>query len=223
MQSFRMLLEKKEQIDIESKNLLNEIVSYLHIPQVEKVKIFSIYDLLFPEDIPFDLAKTITLSSLSEREVDNTFFDFSNRIDTKYICDHLMKESDISKLNKINESSKINLIPIALLDGQFDQKADSAISCLMLASNNDKIQVKTAKLYCIIGELTAEKLSKIKNYLLNPVDSCTINIDAPREFLKAKNEVKSSRSYKINILNDFSSYDTEKLEELSKNYKLAMS
>lgn len=223
MQSFRMLLEKKEQIDIESKNLLNEIVSYLHIPQVKKVKIFSIYDLLFPEDIPFDLAKTITLSSLSEIEVDNTFFDFSNLIDTKYICDNLMKENDISELNKINESSKIHLIPIALLDGQFDQKADSAISCLMLASNNDKIQVKTAKLYCIIGELTAEKLSKIKDYLLNPVDSCTINIDAPREFLKAKNKVKSPGSYKINILEDFSSYDTEKLEALSNKYRLAMS
>jgi len=53
MQSFRMLLEKKEQIDIESKNLLNEIVSYLYILQVEKVKIFFIYDLLFPEDIFF--------------------------------------------------------------------------------------------------------------------------------------------------------------------------
>ncbi|MFN3410809.1 MAG: phosphoribosylformylglycinamidine synthase subunit PurQ [Exilispira sp.] len=76
-----------------------------------------------------------------------------------------------------NNKKFATIIPVALLPAQYDQKADSAASCISLVSKIENIKVKTAKIYCISGNLNEIDIEKIKNYLVNPVDSYIIDLE----------------------------------------------
>ena len=56
------------------------------------------------------------------------------------------------------------------LPGQYDQRADSASQCIQLMTKGDRPAVRTAKVYLLEGQLTAEEVAAIKKYLINPVE-----------------------------------------------------
>lgn len=55
-------------------------------------------------------------------------------------------------------------------DGQFDQRADSAMQCIQLLLGGKRPVVRCATVYWFSG-LNDERLSAVKKYLINPVDS----------------------------------------------------
>lgn len=64
------------------------------------------------------------------------------------------------------------------LPGQFDQQADSAAATLRLQTGSTSPKVDVARVYVLSGNLTGEEVSRIKEYLINPVDSREVDVHA---------------------------------------------
>lgn len=59
---------------------------------------------------------------------------------------------------------------IGLLDGQYDQRADSAAQCIQLLTQGEKPLVKVATVYAVSG-ISGGGIEKIKKHLINPVEA----------------------------------------------------
>ncbi len=69
------------------------------------------------------------------------------------------------------------LFAIEYLAGQFDQRADSASSCVQLLLGCDRPQVRCATVYAV--RASEKEIDAIKNYLVNPVESRLASLDKP--------------------------------------------
>lgn len=68
---------------------------------------------------------------------------------------------------------------IAFLDGQYDQRADSAAQCIQLLTQKARPLVKCARVICVKG-VTDGELERIKKHLINPVESAEVSSGSPR-------------------------------------------
>ena len=75
------------------------------------------------------------------------------------------------------------------LEGQFDQRADSASQCVQFLTGGVRPLIKCANVY-YLGDVTDEEFTKIKNYLINPVDSKEGSMELPTS-LESRKEVPS--------------------------------
>ena len=66
---------------------------------------------------------------------------------------------------------------VEYLPGQFDQRADSACACIQLMTQGERPAVRTAKVYLLSGEITADDVEKIKRYVINPVEAQEASLD----------------------------------------------
>ncbi|MDE7330477.1 MAG: phosphoribosylformylglycinamidine synthase, partial [Clostridia bacterium] len=66
----------------------------------------------------------------------------------------------------------------AYLTGQYDQRADSAAQCVQLLTQKERPLIKCANLYAVSGA-EAKQLEKIKNHLINPVESEETGLEKP--------------------------------------------
>ncbi|MGN0796111.1 MAG: phosphoribosylformylglycinamidine synthase [Christensenellales bacterium] len=69
-----------------------------------------------------------------------------------------------------------NVFAVGLLDGQYDQRADSAAQCIQLLTQKDKPLVKVATVYAISG-ISESGIEKIKKYLINPVEAKQVGLE----------------------------------------------
>ena len=63
------------------------------------------------------------------------------------------------------------MFAVEYLPGQYDQRADSAAQCIQILSQGRRPTVRTARVYVLEGELTAEQVEAVKKYVINPVES----------------------------------------------------
>ena len=68
---------------------------------------------------------------------------------------------------------------VEFLPGQFDQRADSASECVQLISQGERPLVRSATLYLLEGELSAEDVDAVKHYVINPVEAREAALDKP--------------------------------------------
>ncbi|MGD1821249.1 MAG: phosphoribosylformylglycinamidine synthase [Pleomorphochaeta sp.] len=151
------------------------------------------------------------LVTYNRYEVDGLSDDIFEK-SVKYVFSEVQLDEVYFELPK----SKI-MFAIEYLDGQFDQRADSAKKCISLLVENVKPKVKNATVYCIEGDLNKKDINKIKNYLINPVESKEANLEEREEI-----EAISKEEIEVKILDDFITLDKLKLEKLLKDYNLAM-
>ena len=64
---------------------------------------------------------------------------------------------------------------VGLLDGQYDQRADSAAQCIQLLTQKEKPLVKVATVYSVSG-ISENGILKIKKYLINPVEAKQVQL-----------------------------------------------
>lgn len=72
------------------------------------------------------------------------------------------------------------VLAVEPLPGQFDQRADSCAQCIQLLTGGERPTVAAAKIYVLEGELSADDMQQIKNYLINPVDAREASQDKPQ-------------------------------------------
>lgn len=60
---------------------------------------------------------------------------------------------------------------VEYLPGQFDQRADSCEQCIQILRQGERCRVRNARVYIVSGHITDEEFSRLKAYIINPVES----------------------------------------------------
>ena len=185
-----VFVEKKSGFNVEAQSLLRDFKENLGILDLEDVRVVNKY----------------LISEISEgfyRKALNTIF-------AELTVDKIYEE----KL-PINEGEIA--FGVEFLPGQYDQRADSASECLALLTAEDKVEIKSAKIVVLKGNISKDALEKIKKYYINPVDSREVDIDS-KEFTSISNIPKD-----VQVLNGFIHKKIDELEEFHNENGLAMS
>ena len=185
---YRIYVEKKKELANEAKGVLANINGLLQIKSVTDVRVINRYDV---ENIEKDLFDYAVNTVFSEPQLDIA----TTEIDTK----------------------GATVFATEYLPGQYDQRADSAAQCIQIISQKERPTVKTAKVYCLYGNITEDELSAIKKYVINPVESREATLDL-YETLKVNYDIPTT----VETLDGFIDLDRKGLEDFVKNYGLAM-
>ncbi len=148
----RVYSEKMPAFAVKAKELSEEISSYLNINTVSNVRVLIRYDIENITDATYEKA---LVTVFSEPPVDYVYEEEFAHNDSDYV------------------------FGVEYLPGQFDQRADSAEQCVKLLKEDEEPVIKTATVYVIEGELTAQEADKIKNFCINPVDSREADMNKP--------------------------------------------
>lgn len=148
----RIMVEKRATFDVEAQQMCSDIKSTLHIEALSGLRIINCYDIegLHSEDL-----KRVTQTILSEVNV------------------------DLVRTGEWLPAHGEHGFRMAFLPGQYDQRADSALQCIQIVTLKDKPQMETSKIIVLKGALTEEDKSRIKAYLINPVESHEVPMGLP--------------------------------------------
>ena len=147
-----------------------------------------------------------------------------NRYEVEGLSETLFKKSILAVFSEVNLDdvylelpSHQTMFAVELLDGQFDQRADSTIKCITMLGKNVEPRVKYATIYAFEGPLNNLEITKLKKYIINPVEAKEANLisrTSLKPITKIKNEIKN--------LEGFIKLTSIELEEERNNYNLAM-
>lgn len=183
-----LYVEKREAFAGKGRELLHEFRDVLMIPNVESVRVINRY---LVEDLSDDAFVTAKECIFSEPPTDDVYEEMD--LDGKLV------------------------IAVEYLPGQFDQRANSAEECLRFIAHDEAPTVRSAVLYILEGDLTGEDLAKIKDFLINPVESREAALEIP-ETLKAV----YPEPQPVATLDGFIEKNDSELEDFLKSYGLAM-
>lgn len=185
-----IFVEKKSGFNVEAQSLLRDFIENLGIRNLEDVRIVNKY----------------LISKISEEYYKKSL----HTIFAELTVDKVYEE----KL-PINEDEIA--FGVEFLPGQYDQRADSASECLALLSAENKVEIKSAKIVILKGNISKSDLKKIKKYYINPVDSREVDVES-KEFSSISNIPKE-----VQILNGFTNKTISELEKFHNDLGLAMS
>ncbi|SHK03538.1 phosphoribosylformylglycinamidine synthase [Hathewaya proteolytica DSM 3090] len=190
LQVFRAYVEKKANFNIEAERLLRDFRENLKLTGIEKVRLMNRYDVEGCTKDEFELVKKYILSEPNVDEV----FDETLQLDED------------------------KTFAVEYLEGQYDQRADSAEQCIQLILKGKKCNVKNARVIVLEGNVSKEDLESVKNYYINKVDSKEASLEM-RNNLKVTLESKD----KVETIEKFNSLNEEELKSFIKEMNLAMS
>ena len=185
---YRVFVEKKPGLDNEARELLNEANVMLGITGLKKVRLLNRYD---AEDMDPELFRRAVKTVFSEPQLDIATEDVDPEGGTVFAVEYL--------------------------PGQFDQRADSAAQCIQFISQGERPLIRSARLYILYGDLTAQEIAEIKKYVINPVEAREASLEKPAT-LKTEYAVPKS----VAVLEGFTGLDRAGLEDFVARYGLAM-
>lgn len=101
------------------------------------------------------------------------------------------------------------------LPGQYDQRADSAMQCLMLLNNKQSVRIHSGTLL-VFENVTEDQLPKIEKYLINPVEARVKDLAVLEDELDITVE-------DVPVMEGFTTLDVAALSDLREELGLAMS
>ena len=185
-----IFVEKKEGFNVEGKSLLEDFKTNLRVESLENVRVVNKYILGKVNEEDY---KKSLYSVFSEKTVDNLYEE------------------------KIPLDNEEIAFAVEYLPGQYDQRADSASECYALLTAGERIEVKTAKVIILKGNLKEEEVQKIKHYYINPVDSREVDVYS-KELLSGLEDPAD-----VEIINGFIQKNDEEIASYHKELGLAMS
>ena len=150
----RIYVEKKPGFDVEAQHLLQELRGILEIDGLDSVRLFNRYDV---EGIDDELFRACVPTVFSE------------------------PQSDVAT-SELPAMEGASVFAVEYLPGQFDQRAESASECVQLISQGERPAVRSATVYALFGNLSADDVDAIKHYVINPVEAREASLD-PRDTL----------------------------------------
>ena len=186
----RIFVEKKPGFDIEAGHIHHDLEHILGISGIESVRIVNRYDVEGISDDEYIQAREMIFSEPP--------------VDFVYDEDLPLVEDE-------------QAIAYEYLPGQYDQRADSCAQCIQLITEKNRPVIRTARIAVIKGSLDNEKLSKIKNHLVNPVESRIADLNKP-DSLEMILEIPDS----VEILNGFIDMGSIGRTDFMKSFGLAM-
>ncbi|MCQ2397145.1 MAG: phosphoribosylformylglycinamidine synthase [Lentisphaeria bacterium] len=189
---FRAYVEKRPGFDVEAQNLLSDLKETLGIAGLSSLRLFKRYDLSGVSASEFDAAKD---SVLSEPNCDDVYVDVKPELPGAV------------------------WFAVEPLPGQYDVRADSAAQCIQLLTQKERPLVKTATLYALFGELSDADISRIKHYVINPVESREAVMGIKPETL----EIATTVPEDVKTMTGFLALDAAGIAAMDKALGLAMS
>jgi phosphoribosylformylglycinamidine synthase len=146
----RIFVEKKAGFASEARHLLHDLKESLGLESLADLRIVQRYGVEGVSDSEFENA---VRSILSEPQVDGVSPDLALASDETAFA-------------------------VEFLPGQFDQRADSAAQCVQILTGQDKPFVSSAKIIVLKGALSAGEIARVKQFVINAVDSHEVPVDA---------------------------------------------
>ena len=185
---YRVFVEKREGYRAEADALKAEATGILGVKNLTGVRVINRYDAEF---ITPELFREVTDTVFSEPQVDEASDELNARGGYAFAVEYLA--------------------------GQFDQRADSAAQCIQIISQGDRPLIRTAKVYVLCGDLTAEEIETIKKHVINPVEAHETGMEKPQT-LKANYAIPTT----VKTLDGFINLSRAELDEFVRDYSLAM-
>ncbi len=185
----RLYVEKRPEYAIEAQEILHDLRDCLGIDSIRSLRLLMRYDVEGVDDAVWQRARD---TIFSEPPLDQIF-----------------EES-----TPIGEAERA--FGMEYLPGQYDQRADSAQQCLRLLADCQPT-VRTARIMILSGVEVKGEFQRIREYLINPVDSREASLDKPESLQRA---VRAPG--KVARLEGLISMDEAALSGLLKELGLAM-
>ena len=156
----RLYVEKKRGFDIEAGGVCAELSEILRVKGLTGVRIINRYDVqgLSPDE--FTKASGLIFS---EPQTDDVFY--SGVFGGGAITDE--------------NGAGATVFAIESLPGQFDQRADSASQCVAALTGGEPPTVRYAKIIMLLGKISDRDLSRVKQYMINPVECREASFEKP--------------------------------------------
>ncbi|WAW14423.1 phosphoribosylformylglycinamidine synthase [Peptostreptococcus equinus] len=185
----RVFVEKKEGFNLEAQAMKNDILESLHI-SVDELRVLNRYDV---EGISKDSYEKVAQTILSEPNLDNVYYE------------------EIPNLG--NE----RMFAIEYLPGQYDQRAEWASMCAEIVNDGIRPMINSSKVIIMDLEMNDLDFEKIKNYLINAVDSREASLEKPNT-LKVTYEIPET----VETIEGFVDFGEKLLKEFLNKRGLAM-
>lgn len=186
----RIFVEKRKGFDVEAVNLLADLKQNLGIKNAEAVRIINRYDISGLDGESFEKAKNTILSETNA----DTVYD-----------------------EKITIGDEFKVFAMEYLPGQYDQRADSAAQCVQLLTQGERPQVVTAKVIAVSGNISDTDFKKIKDYLINPVESRLASFEKPESL-----DMKANVPDNVAVIKGFTVWNDEEMEKYYSSMGFAM-
>ncbi len=186
----RIFVEKKAGFNTEAQELAQTFQRILGIAGLSSIRIIYRYDV---EGLEGALLENVKRTIFSEPNVDNIYED------------------------TMAFGPEEQVFATSYLPGQYDQHADSAAQCIQILAG-EKPLIKVAKIVAVKGDVSSEELGKIKQYMINPVDSQETDL-GPRDTLTDKIKPPAD----IERIEGFTDFSAEALEAYRSQMGFAMS
>ncbi len=186
----RVFVEKRPGFDIEAGHMLSDLRDNLGLASIQALRLCNRYD----------------LSGLSREE-------FLQARDT------ILSEPNVDRVyeEELPVDPGDRIFAMEYLPGQYDQRADSAAQCVQLLTQGERPQVVTARVVVLKGELSDEEFTRVKHYLVNPVESRIASLSKP-ETLDLKADVPAD----VARVTGFIAWDEEQMNQYYQNMGFAM-
>lgn len=182
----RIFVKKRDGFEVESESLAKELKTDLALNDDFKLTKYNIYDIFNADEADIDLLKAKVLAEA--------------------VTDEVLEDVDLSGKE---------YLAYEFLPGQYDQRADSAVQCLMLLSENEGVKIRSGSLL-VFENVDPEKLDKIADYMINPVE-------ARKKDLSVLKQEQYEAPKPVAIMEGFIELDEEGLKKLHESMGLAMS
>ena len=139
--------------------------------------------------------------------------------DFEAACRSVFSEPAVDKvyLEELPLAAGEKVFAVEFLPGQYDQRADSCAQCIQMLECGDRPAVAYAKLFAFGGVLTEDDKSRIKAYLINPVDSREASPEKPDTIIVSYPEAAD-----VPDVQGFIEADDGRLKAMMDEYSLAM-
>ena len=191
MAVIRLFVEKKPGFDVEAQHLKADLEENLGVTGLKEVRVVNRYDISGLSQQEFGAARG---TIFSEPNADNVY-------DEEY---------------PVPPGALV--FAMEYLPGQYDQRADSAAQCVQLLTQGERPQVLSARVILLLGQLDEKMLDKVKQYLINPVESREASLNKPEALELQVEEPTSVARVQGMIL-----WDDAKLTEYYHSMGFAMS
>ena len=189
-QVYRCYTEKRDGFQVEAGSLLRDLRDQLGITGLKRLRILCRYD---AQGLSPEVYASARQTVFSEPMVDDCY-------------DETMPDL-----------GDCTVFAVESLPGQYDQRADSCAQCIGILTCGERPLVSAAKVYALYGSITAEELQRIKEYVINPVESREASLEKPQSL-----EQTYAIPTEVATLTGFITLTPDALAPLIDQYGLAM-
>ena len=185
---YRVYVEKRKDFAVEADEIFENLKTQLKLSNLEGVSVVNRYDV---QGITKEVLDQGVDTILAEPMVDDVYYE-------EYPTEDIV-------------------FGIEYLPGQYDQRADACEQCYQLLTGEKGVKVKCARLVVLKGNLSEADVTRVQNYLINPVDQRLASLEKVEDLSDAEVEIA-----KVPVIEGFINLTRDELTQFIKDNGMAM-